>query len=261
MIILTKIRIMKLIFFTVLILSTTMMSSCKVFQKEGKSSLPKHPKKIEIIWEQNRGMIGGYESVFLSNDSCAYKIRRRGKEQLINFKIPNEDLLALYKTFTENAFPLIQTEKREVYDRGGTKITLSVDGVSKTVNNSGMYFVKEEFKNQFNTIEKQINLIAFKQINQLKKEVTIDLSDELKNSPFYLYLYINDEEKYNELNEGQFSPLTLKLFAQNNTFKVTLMEKGSTYNTIKGNYEVTVERLPQSKKIVLTLVDNNLTIK
>jgi hypothetical protein len=39
------------------------------------------------------------------------------------------------------------------------------------------------------------------------------------------------------------------------------MEKGATYNTIKGNYDVTVEKIPESGKITLTLVDNNLTIK
>ncbi len=251
---------MKQLLFT-FIISTTLITSCKVFKKNGNTTLPNKPKKIEIAWEYNRGMIGGYESIYLSNDSCNYKIRRRGLDQFVNFDIPDENLLKLYKTFTENAFPLIQTEKMQVYDRGGSKITLTVDGVSKTVNNSGMYFVKEEFKNQYTNIEKQIKLVAFDAINQLKKEVTIDLSDELKNSPYYLYLYVNDEEKYNELNDGQFSPLTIKLFNQNNIFKVTLMEKGSTFNTIKGNYELTIETLPQSNKIILTLIDSNLTIK
>jgi hypothetical protein len=39
------------------------------------------------------------------------------------------------------------------------------------------------------------------------------------------------------------------------------MEKGSTFNTVIGTYEVTIDKLPISKKMTLTLVDNNLTIK
>jgi len=243
-----------------LILTTLLTTSCKVFKKDD-TKLPKSPKKIEILWEQNQGMIGGYESIYLSYDSCIYKVRRRGKLQEVNFKIPEEDLLQLYKTFTTNLFPLIESEKRDVYDRGGTKITLTVDGKSRTANNSGMYFVKKEFISNFQNIEKEINIVAYKEINKHKKNITINLSDELKNSPYYLYLYVNDKLVYDELNDDGFSPIDLSLFDQNNTFKVTLMEKGTTYNTIKGNYEVTVEKLPNSDKITLTLVDNNLTIK
>jgi len=242
-----------------LIFSTAIMTSCKIFKKDT-NELPDKPKQIEMVWEQNRGMIGGYESIYLSNDSCAYKLRQKGQEQMINFKIPLDNLLSLYKTFVTNQFPLIESEKKDVYDRGGTKITLSVDGKSKTANNSGMYFVKNEYLQNFKNIEKEINLVAFKEINQLKKDVVINLSDELKNSPYYLYLYINDEEVYNEMNDGNFSTLNKKMFDQNNTFKVTLMEKGSTYNTIKGNYELTVKRLPESNKLTLTLVNNNLII-
>jgi hypothetical protein len=251
---------MKRVLTYTLIFSTVLLTACKIFKKDN-TQLPNKPKQIEIIWEQNRGMIGGYESIYLSNDSCAHKLRQKGQEQVVNFTIPQTDLLHLYETFVSNKFPLIESEKRDVYDRGGTKITLTVDGKSKTVNNSGMYFVKDSYLQNFNNIEKEINLVAFKEINKLKKDVIIDLSDELKNSPYYLFLYVNDEEVYNELNDGNFSTLTKKLFEQNNTFKVTLMEKGSTYNTIKGNYEVTVKRLPESAKITLTLVDNNLTIK
>ncbi len=243
-----------------LILSTLLTTSCKVFKKDD-TKLPKSPKKIEILWEMNQGMIGGYESIYLSNDSCIYKVRKRGQLQEVNFKIPKEDLLHLYETFSVNVFPLILTEKREVYDRGGTKITLTVDGKSQTVNNSGMYFVKKDFLPFYQNIEKEINTVAYKEINKHKKNITVNLSDELKNSPYYLYLYVNDKVVYDELNEGGFSPLDLSLFDQNNTFKVTLMEKGTTYNTIKGNYEVTVEKLPNSNQITLTLVDNNLTIK
>jgi hypothetical protein len=191
-----------LLIFTILI-SSVSLTACKIFKKEN-TELPKNPKEIKILWEQNKGMIGGYESIYLSNDSCTYKLRQKGQEQVINFTIPSENLLSLYKTFITNKFSLIQSNVKEISDRGGSKITLRVDDKSKTVNNSGNHFVDEKFLDNYLAIEKQIKEIAFNEINKLKKDIVINLSDELVNSPYYLYLYVNDVEVYNELNDGNF---------------------------------------------------------
>ncbi|HIP36285.1 MAG TPA: hypothetical protein EYG85_05485 [Crocinitomix sp.] len=235
----------------------TSLISCKMFKKN--KSVEQN--KIEILWEKNLGMIGGYESIYLSKDSCMYYFRQKGNDAFIKFNIEQLKLLDLYNTFIEHKFSLIKSTKQEVYDRGGTKITLTVNDVPQTVNNSGMYFIKPEYKTNYKAIEDKIKEVAFEIINQHKKNVEIKLSDELVNSKYILYLYVNNKEVYSELNGISFSPIKMKLFDTYNTFKITLMEKGSTYNTIKGNYEVTVDKLPTDNQIILTIDNNTLKVK
>jgi hypothetical protein len=252
---------MKQISISIFLITLIGFTSCKIFKKQQTDHLPNEPKEIKILWEKENGMIGESESIYLSSDTCGYIYRKGADGVFFDFKIPQKKLMELYTVFVSNQFQNILTEKKDVSDRGGSKITLTVDGLEQTVDNSGNSFVLEENLQRYIAIENAILKTAQAKIEEQQKTIFVDLDQNLKNSKYILYVYVNNKEVYNELDQGEYKPVQVKLFDTKNTFRVLLMEKGSTFNTVIGTYEVTIDKLPISKKMTLTLVDNNLTIK
>ncbi len=241
------------------LISSVILMGCNLFKDVDKSELPSKPGDIIILHEKKQGMIGGYESIYITNDSCAYEVTKNGNKQIVNFNLTPDQITEIYSAFVVNKFSEIESEKREIYDRGGTKITLTVKNTKYIADNSGMQFVKADYFKYYESVEGVITKTAFKEINKQKIDLKIELSEALKNSPYYLFLSVNGNQVFNELvsnhHDGQIMTTVLPKY---NTFEITLMEKGSTSNTIKGKYSLTIEDLKGATTIKLSLKDDHL---
>lgn len=248
---------MKKVFLVLLI--TVAVSACKVLS----TNLPEKPKQFNISWRVDGGMLDRSESIYISNDSCAYQLRVEGREQFVNFTLSNKILDSLYQVFYDNSFDKIETYEEEVFDRGGTSIYMNADGDSYSVSNSGMTYIKSEFSANYAKIEGAVKTITFDEISKQKRLMDIKLDSSITNSKFNVVLYVNGNSYYQEKKDGEYLTLDLSLFTMNNIFEIYFMKNdgNQNYETVDQRFDVVLEQLPVKNEILLILEDNDLIVR
>lgn len=222
----------------------------------------KDPKKIVVTWNKNGGMLPERTQIYISNDSCSYFTSKQGVDQLLEYRIPELDLKTLYNVFYTNKFNEIETFHEEIYDRGGSSISLSADTQSFSVSNSGMTLIKENNKEQYAAVEKAILNFNKTQISKQSKTVIIDLDSSIANYSNYVVLYVNGAVEYSEEQNGEYFTLELDLLPMNNKFEIYLLKKDDKdFPVLDKRYEVLLEQLPENNKVLLTLDGDQLIIK
>jgi hypothetical protein len=242
-----------------LIVILFLVSACKVML----TNLPEKPKQLEIKWSVDGGMLNRSEHIYISNDSCAYNLKIEGRQQFVNFAL-NQDLLdSLYNSFYNNNFDKIESIEKEIYDRGGTSISIEVDGYDYEVSNSGVSYVKENYKSNYLKVESAIKTIAFDELSKQKRLIDIKLDTSITNSEHNVILYANDKSYYQEKKDGEYITLDLSLFSMNNLFEIYFMQKSvnQSYETVVERFNVILDELPTKNEISLILVDNQLIVK
>jgi hypothetical protein len=242
-----------------LVFVVLVMSACKVLA----TNLPVKPRVIEITWKVDSGMLNKSESIYISNDSCTYTLKVKGRKQLIKFKLKTSVIDSLYQVFYNNKFDKIETFEEEIYDRGGTSIHINVDGESYLVSNSGMTLIKEIYLANYSTVENTIKTITFDEISKQKRLIDIKLDSSITNSEHNVILYVNDKSYYQEKKDGEYLTLDLSLFSMNNLFEIYFMQKSvnQSYETVVERFNVILDELPTKNEISLILVDNQLIVK
>lgn len=190
-----KLLIMKI--FVVLLLNFIFAASgficAKNTESSGNSPLPStRPVDISFRYYVDGGMMYYSEELFISGDSCYYKINDGGAESKIYFKMTSSELDKLYEVFKENRFDEIETYDHKVYDRGGDNISLSWgNGKSCSVNNSGMTFIDDSWKTEWTACVTEIVKIITAEVPKQKKDFEVRLDKTL----FYkeIYLQVNQE--------------------------------------------------------------------
>lgn len=95
---------------------------------DNNSPLPDtRPLDISFSFHVDGGMVYYSEDLFISADSCYYKVNDGGAESKTYFKLTAAQLDKLYSVFKDNDFDRIETYKEKVYDRGGENISLRWD--------------------------------------------------------------------------------------------------------------------------------------
>ena len=146
--------------------------SCSGKQSAGKNDpLPSlRPEKLVIEYHLDGGMRYYSEALYLSEDSSYYTVNNGGAISRVNFKLSTSELDELYNVFKDNKFDRIRIFEEKVYDRGGNTIFLRWGkGKMAAVSNSGMSFVEEGWREQWNACIKAIEDIITKQKELLKK--------------------------------------------------------------------------------------------
>src|SRR5690606_29581630 len=95
----------------------------------------------------------------------------------IYFKPTKKELEKLYDIILMNSFHAIETYEEMVYDRGGTTINVRADGEENSVSNSGMTFIKENWRNEWEAIEGEIRNVIAANLKKQEKQVTIKFDD------------------------------------------------------------------------------------
>lgn len=160
-----------------LILFVNLSVSLSSFNCTGKVSPGKNdplpdfrPEKLVIEYHLDGGMRYYSEALYISEDSSYFTINDAGAISRANFRMSSKELDEIYNVFTDNNFDRIKTYEVKVYDRGGSTIFLSWGkGKMASVSNSGMSFVDESWRDQWNACMKAIEDIITKQEEQLKK--------------------------------------------------------------------------------------------
>src|SRR5690349_14269789 len=103
-----------------LVFAATGFICAKNTKSSGNIPLPSsRPGDIVFRYHVDGGMMYYSEELFISGDSCYYKINDGGAESKIYFRMTAAQLDKLYGVFRENRFDEIKTHEEKVYDRGG----------------------------------------------------------------------------------------------------------------------------------------------
>ena len=154
-------KYLSLLLLNILFISSGFICAKSIGSGDG-SPLPNtRPDDIQFSYSQNGGMMYYSENIFISKDSCYYKINDGGSVTRVNFKLTSAELDKLYSIFKDNDFDEIDSYEEKVYDRGGESISLSwKPGKRTSVSNSGMNFIKESWHKEWNTCTEAIEKIG-----------------------------------------------------------------------------------------------------
>jgi len=203
-----------------------------------------------------------HETIFISKDSCIHEIIDKGRVEQRHFSLTKNQLSSLYDEIYNNNYATIKSDSIPVLDRGGSRISLKIDGIDYDISNFGYNVTKEEFKPNFLNIENAIKHVAYTKLENQKSDFNILLDESITQTNNHVILYINDNEVYNEQKDGEFESFSIKLFKNSNTFKVLMMKRGTnSYQTVVAKHEVIIGELPDNNKIMITLVNNSLKVK
>lgn len=228
---------------------------CAKNSGSGKNSpLPDtRPDDIVFSYSQSGGMLYYSENIFISKDSCYYKINDGGAVSQVNFKLTNAEIDKLYMVFKENDFDEIDTYEEKVYDRGGESISLSwKPGKHTQVSNSGISFIKESWHKEWNTC-----------VNTIEKIAKGEMEKQLKNYEIIFDKSLYGKELYMQINRDvvfKKGKLISEISSDDNFVKIVMLSPGyhnasvtvdKSYNTIKINADST-------KSLRLYMVNDSL---
>lgn len=207
-----------------------------------KSPLPdSRPDDIVFSYSLNGGMLYYSENIFISKDSCYYKINDGGAVSRVNFKLTNAEIDKLYMVFKENDFDEIDTYEEKVYDRGGESISLSwKPGKHTQVSNSGMSFIKESWHKEWNACVNAIEKIGKGEMEKQEKNYDIRFDKSLVGKE--IYMQINRDvvfPKSKLLNENSSEEVIIKIIQLSPGYHNASVTIGKSYNTIKINSDST----------------------
>ena len=218
------------------------------------SPLPEmRPENITFSYSQSGGMLYYSENIYISKDSCFYKINDGGAVTRVNFKLTDSELDKLYTVFYENDFDEIISYEEKVYDRGGESISLSwKPGKHSQVSNSGMTFVKESWQKEWNNCVNAIEKIAKSEMEKQMKNYEIYFDNTLFGKE--IYMQINRDVVFPKgilISEKSNDEDFIKIISLSPGFHNASITVGKSYNTIKINADST-------KSLRLYLVNDSL---
>lgn len=232
------------------------LNSCKLLNKPTKS-----PENLIITWHKNGGMLPSYSKLYISEDSCAWESYNEINLQQTPFNLSPTEIKELYAVLTANNYTKIESKHKPVLDRGGSDITIQVDEEKYKLLNSRSNFIIEKYISNYKAIEQAI-IQKYEDYNSKHvNTLTLDLDSSITNSKYTVVLYIDRKEVYNESKSDYFTPITHSITNQSINCKVLFMKKSSSFQTVVNKYELTLHDLTSTKNIILTLVDDKLTLK
>lgn len=218
------------------------------------SPLPNsRPDDIRFSYSQSGGMMYYSENIYISKDSCFYKINDGGAVTRVDFKLTDAELDKLYAVFKDNDFDEIDSYEEKVYDRGGESISLSwKPGKQTSVSNSGMNFIKESWHKEWNACSNAIEKIGKNQMEKQKKEYIISFDKSLLGKE--IYMQINRDvvvPKSTLMSESDQESVIQKIVRLSPGYHNASITVGKSYNTVKINADST-------KSLRLFMVNDSL---
>src|SRR5690606_37625081 len=164
---------------------------------------------------------------FISKDSSYADIWQDDAETKIYFKVSNSDLNKLYTIINNNDFEDVETFREEVYDRGGTTISVYAVGKSYEKVDAGMTYAVEEWRDEFGAVENEIRRIVGAELDMLKKEVTITIDENIMEVDKIVNFNIGDFV-YMSAKDGWNKTVTVSLYPGQHYMYFTMLNKEIT---------------------------------
>ena len=203
------------------VLLTALVSGCST------NDMPEQrPEDLTIVYKEDGGMADMGKTIFLSKDSNYVIFRNNGTENKVYLKYNKADIDNIYKILRDKRFSNIGTHTEdEVYDRGGSSITVSFGGESITKSNTGTTYVDESSKKTYGEISTAINKMVDDFLELLKRNFKIELDTTLIGEGRDLEFNFNTDYTYNSGKEGRRDSILLTVLDGTNMFFLILNEK------------------------------------
>lgn len=234
-------KYLSLLLLNILFISSGFICAKSIGSGDG-SPLPNtRPDDIQFSYSQSGGMMYYSENIFISKDSCYYKINDGGAVTRVNFKLSDAEIDKLYVLFRDNSFDEIESYEEKVYDRGGESISLSwKPGKQTSVSNSGMNFIKESWHKEWNACTEAIEKIGKGEMEKQLKNYEIQFDKSLLGKEIYMQInrdvIIPKSTLMSESNRDEFISKIIMLSPGYHNASITV---GKSYNTVKINADST----------------------
>lgn len=185
--------------------------------------------QIEIKYSNSGGMSPISEYIFISNDSASWKYGRYNEEVLLSWVPAETDIKEIVTTLEINNFKNIEsTKKEEVYDRGGVKIQVNVNGAAHVLDNSGLIFIKEEWHDEFRAIREHISNYVKSEVDKQMLHLNFKVKASAYESKEPIRVWINNQLFYDS-KEVQAQPIEkIVVYPGTNTYDWTIYFADST---------------------------------
>lgn len=185
------------------------------------------PKDFRVIMRDGGGMSRQGAEYFISKDSSYADIWEDDAETKIYFKVSSSDLNKLYTIIKNNDFEDVETFREEVYDRGGTTISVTADGESYEKVDAGMTFIVESWRDEFANVENEIRRIVGDKLETMKQEVTITIDENIMEVDKIVNFNIGDFV-YMSARDGWHKTVTVSLYPGQHYMYFTMLNKELT---------------------------------
>lgn len=185
------------------------------------------PKDFRVIMRDGGGMSREGAEYFISKDSSYAEIYDNDARSRIDFNVSRSQLNDLYNIIMMNSFYGIETFTEMVYDRGGTVIEVRADGETHTVDNSGMSFIKENWRNEWEAIEGTIRSVVAAEIEKTAREITVNIDENIMEVDKIVNFNIGDFV-YMSARDGWHKTVTVRLYPGQHYMYFTMLNKELT---------------------------------
>ena len=248
-----KMKYLSLLLLKILFIGTGFICAKSIGSGDNSPLPDKRPDDIRFSYSQSGGMMYYSENIFISKDSCYYKINDGGAVTKVYFKLTSAELDKLYDVFKNNDFDEIDSYEEKVYDRGGESISLNwKPGKQVNISNSGMTFIKESWQKEWNACSNAIETIGKSEMEKQKKNYAITFDGSLLGKE--IYMQINRDvvvPKSTLMSESDLESELQKIVKLSPGWHNASITIGKSYNTIKINADST-------KSLRLFMVNDSL---
>lgn len=127
------------------------------------SRLPaQRPADFFLNYSVSAGMLPYGSNVSLAGEVAHTSFFAYGVTFDVAFQPAPAELDALYQVIVDNKFDRIQTYEEEVYDRGGSSLTVTANGETFNKADGGMSYIKRGWQESYNHVEAAAKSLAIR---------------------------------------------------------------------------------------------------
>jgi|GEM_PF-6558141 len=181
-----------------------------------RTELPEQrPADLSISLHGDGGMLPEGYSYELGKDSCVAAYHDGESRHRFRFTLRPGEWDTLYQLFRRQRFDRIRTHDEEIYDRGGSSLSLRWKEQQFAKSNSGMSVVNEGWQDNYRFCREAVESLVRGKLNEQKKNVTLHFNHTLFRSGFRWELQVEAvadtyPEKY-DVYYGDQDSLVLRL--------------------------------------------------
>lgn len=223
------------------------------------------PANLRIEYREDGGMRYYSAGITLSEAESFYDQNNSGAKTHASFTVSPAELDVLYQKLRARQFEKISQTEEEVYDRGGTAISVTWGAKSITVDDASMRFVDEQWRDAYQDITMAILTLATDKMAALKKPVVIRFDPSIKKSGLLPLVSVDEETIYNNVAGTSTVPasLTVSLLPGAHLFSAALFDPTSDVYARKAVSSITytLTTTPEGSAVVFRYRNERLELK
>lgn len=221
---------------------------------------------IIIEYSNSGGMSPISENIYISNDSASWKYGRYREEIVLAWVPQSNEIKSLIQVLEDNKYTEIESNRKEqVYDRGGVHIKISYQNQMHDLNNSGLNFIKEEWRDNFRSIKQYINDYVQGEVEKQMLTLKFSQKPSSQNSKEPVKIWVNNQLFYDSKEQQNHPPQSIDLYPGINKYEWTLYYADSVgYNNRpvrKNGGESKFEATQSSQSISLEIIESEVIMK